>query len=245
VTEYQHLSQPPLREAVIAIQFSEDLPAATILNLRDRKVAGYGVVRATKRGQFRLQIEMEKASHAAVTRDEMDGWRYDSADGSRVLQLRRTGMIFSAVREYTNWSDFRASAFDLWTEFASVVGQAEVGRLEVRYINVLQIPLGADFDQYLTAGPRIPAKLPQIFSQYVSRIEIPIPGSEATAVVTQVLEPAAVPENRPLIVDIDVQTAKHFLKDSPEIWSHLDRLRDIKNLIFFSSLTDKALEPYL
>jgi uncharacterized protein (TIGR04255 family) len=196
-----------------------------------------------KRGQFRFQIDAEKPAQAVVAGEEVDGWRYDSKDGSKVVQLRRSGMTFSVLKGYTKWGDFKASAQDVWLQYCKWAGNLTVGRLAVRYINVLRIPVGADIDNYLTAGPRIPPGVPQLLNGFFHRVTIPFADAEALAIVTQVLEPSE-PVSSPVVLDIDVQSQKKYDGQSLELWSHLDKLRKAAHLIFFSSLTHNALELY-
>lgn len=119
----------------------------------------------------------------------------------------------------------------------------EVQRLAVRYINVINLPPGVDFDLYLTAGPRVPPEVPQALSGFLHRVVIPIAIDGTTAIVTQVLEP---PKEGliPVVLDIDVFIMARYGAKSQEIWTTLDGLRKVKNDIFFSSVTEKALEPY-
>jgi uncharacterized protein (TIGR04255 family) len=101
-----------------------------------------------------------------------------------------------------------------------------------------------DTDIYFTAGPRIAAGLPQMFNGFLHRVAIPFAVEEATAIVTHALEqPLA--SKVPVVLDIEVVRSCSVTPDSPEIWTQLDTLRDIKNRIFFASVTEKALEAYI
>jgi hypothetical protein len=53
------------------------------------------------------------------------------------------------------------------------------------------------------------------------------------------------PEHIPVILDIDVYQQAAFATDGREIWECLKRLRVFKNLAFYESLTEKAVEQYL
>ena len=119
-----------------------------------------------------------------------------------------------------------------------------VNRLAVRYINAIELPLaGADFDEYLTAGPRIPESLPQFLTSFLQRVVLPFAEVSGHAIITQALE---APTTRGLTAVLDIDVFAECLIDGadPEIWSKLGQLRIIKNRIFFASLTKKALESY-
>lgn len=242
MTNYPQLLHPPLRETIIYLQFANELASETMTRLKEQTLEDYVAPRPIRAGQFRLQVGPE-ATQTTLTKDELDGWRYDSKDGSRVLLLRRGSATFSVLRGYTSWDDFKASASKLWVRIYAVVGNVMIARLAVRYINVVQVPHGADFDDYLTAGPRIPPQAPQLLSGFIQRVEIPFGEANATATITQALEPPG-QTSIPVVLDIDVQSPIQLEGHSAEIWTRLDKLRDIKNLLFFSSLTKRALELF-
>jgi hypothetical protein len=67
--------------------------------------------------------------------------------------------------------------------------------------------------------------------------------TDSAANVTLALEPPTGLGAR-LIFDIDAYKLEHFDVDSNRIPVVFNSLRDLKNRIFFESLTQRALEPY-
>ncbi len=240
--DYPHLAHAPLREALIDIQRADELPVSFAEGLGEIAVGG---CRAT--GEIRRTLPLPVGavdSASSVASDELFGWRYQSEDASRIIQFRRNGLTYSILRSYTNWEDIKAATQAAWSVYAARSGNLSIQRLAVRYINVLQLPLAApDLDVYLTAAPRIPAGLPQSLSGFVQRIVVPFADVDAFATITQALE-AATPTKLSVILDIDVQKRVDLAGDSHEIGRELDKLREIKNSIFFSSVTNKCLEAY-
>jgi len=245
VAEHRQLTHPPLREALIDIRIPEELPDSFIQAVAERTPRGFETQTKIWRGKWTFKVEQTKPEETAVTQDlgEQFGWRYDSKGGAKVVQLRRDGMTFSVLKGYTNWNEAKSSAQDLWRHYCEWGSPRMVNRLAVRYINVLELPPGADSDAYLTAGPRIPPELPQTFNNFLHRILIPFTPERANAIVTQALE-APLESGVPIVLDIDAFFSCTLAPDSPEIWTQLDRLREIKNRIFFASVTEKALEAY-
>ncbi len=152
--------------------------------------------------------------------------------------MRLDGFTFSVIQGYSNWDDLSSSAQPLWNEFVKLAKTAPVGRIATRYTNVLDVPIGSDIDDYLTSGPRIPNHLPQTLSGFLQRVEVPF-DNQITAAITQQL----VPQGK-VVLDIDVFKMDNIEGSSPLIWERLGRLREIKNLVFFSSITPKTLEMY-
>lgn len=231
---------------MIDIRISDELPASNIDNLAVHRLDGFGAPIEMRRGKISIQFSPDKSAPLPLpgSAQESFGWRYSTADASRVVQFRRDGATFSILKGYQDWDEARSSARILWEQYREWNSPAKVSRLAVRYINVLKLPMGTDFDLFLTAAPRIPPELPQMLSSFFQCTVIPFSTDGTTAIVTQALEP---PHDTviPVVLDIDVWYNVFLDVAAPEIWTQLDRLRDIKNQIFFSSITEYALEHCL
>jgi uncharacterized protein (TIGR04255 family) len=134
----------------------------------------------------------------------------------------------------------RKAARGTWQGFLAASGPVNVSRLAVRYINAINIPLGADYDEYLTTGPRVPKLVPPIVTSFIQRVLVPFEEESATAIITQTLEMPA-----PAVLDIDVFTECSLEGASADIWSGLEKLRNIADRIFFSSLTEKVIQSFI
>jgi uncharacterized protein (TIGR04255 family) len=235
--EFPKLARPPLREALVDVRLRDELPVAVIPKFRQPK--GFPVVTTMKQGQFQFKVDANKPAEAHVFSEALLGQRYDREDGSAVVQLRRNGITYSALKNYPGWEVLRDSAREIWQDFITVSGNIIISRLAVRYVNAIIIPTGADLDEYLTNGPRVPALLPQVVTSFMHRMLIPIEELKMNAIVTQTLEMPS-----PVILDIDAFTERSFEASSDEIWTTLDELRGIADRTFFSSLTEKVIESY-
>lgn len=239
-TTFPKLTRPPLREALVDLRLREGLPASFVPNLKS--LEGFLISREMKQSQ--VTVQMGDKPTEVVTTDEAYGRRFDREDGSAVVQFRRNGLTYSILRNYTSWDVLREAARNAWLHFLAISGPVNVSRLAVRYINAIEVPLGADFDEYLTAGPRIPTPLPQILNGFLQRVVVPFEDEDASAIITQAMEvPTA--GNIPVVLDIDVFSSCSLEGASTEIWSRLEKLRSIKNRVFFSSLSPKVLDSYL
>lgn len=237
-TEFPKLTRPPLKEALVGIQLREELPASILSEFKAPK--GFPVAKEVRQGQFQFKIDKDQPASAEVLAEGILGWRYETDDGSAVVLLRRNGMTYSILKNYPGWDVLKQAARDVWREFLAAAEIAYVSRLAVRYINAISIPLGANYDEYLTTAPRIPKSIPQIVNGFMQRVLVPFSEEEATAIITQTLE---MPPTF-AVLDLDVFTGCSLPGGSDDIWPKLDRLRNIADRIFFSSLTDKVIESY-
>ena len=228
---YPKLTHPPLTEALIDIRIREDLPASILAKLTAPR--NFPVAKEIKQGQFQFRVGKDEPAQAKVISDAPFGWRYDKDDGSEVVQLRRNGLTYSILKNYNGWDVLRLAARDQWERFVSISGLVNISRLAVRYINGITIPLGADYDEYLTTAPRVPRSIPPIVTSFMQRVLVPVEEAGATAIITQTLEMPA-----PAVLDLDIFSECSLEGKSPEVWVALDKLRDVVDKIFFSSLTE-------
>jgi uncharacterized protein (TIGR04255 family) len=239
VARQRQLARPPIKEALIDLQLEQQMPEQFA-----EQIGAISLPEFPKKSPVRFQqFQIQLAEMQTSTTNELFGWRFESADGSKIIQFRRNGMGFSIVRGYQNWNHIKSLAQQFWTLYTERAGPLIVNRLATRYINVIEVPIsGLRFDDYLSASPRLPEGLPQGIQHFLQRLTVPFK-SDVSAIIIQTLDtPTAT--HIPLILDIDVQMQRRAQGDSPDIWGGLDTLRGIKNDIFFSSVTERALEPY-
>ena len=96
----------------------------------------------------------------------------------------------------------------------------------------------------MVTPPEVPEKLPQGLSSFLTRVVIPIPSLGATAIIIQALEGISDPSIIPIILDIDVFKEAQFDANGKDAWETIDKLRDLKNEMFFQSITEKTVELF-
>jgi uncharacterized protein (TIGR04255 family) len=205
-----------------------------------------------RRERLRIEAEFDLKKGEAVRRTKfVDGYMYTSKDGKQIVQARLDGFTFSRLKPYQSWERLHEDSHPLWDLYVKVASPEVVTRVALRYINRLDIPLPIrDFSDYLNAPPTIPPGLHQELSRFLTRILIYDPNFDASAIITQSLEPLRDTtleilrdtKTVPIILDIDVFKEVEFSMADERTWNIISRLRDLKNKIFFESVTEKALE---
>lgn len=245
MSSVRHLNNAPVKEAIIDCQFSGSW---------NRDLSEVCAALAGTQGRvsdlFETSVTLTVNNEDGETKFDPSannsrvGKRIDFPETHQVLQIQRTGFTFSQLEPYGSWLQVVADARRMWESVKSNVSDLRVVRLGVRYINVIDLPIPFDdFDEYLTAAPQIPKGLPQGLSQFLIRTVSPIESD--LVVVTQSLnvgEPHA--DRARTILDIDVSCVDIMHLTELALPTTLDRLRDRKNAVFFSYLTEKALEMY-
>ena len=246
VASPRQLKNAPVKEALIDIQFESSIDLALIDVIVDRVSARYS--KKSDIWQTVLGIGHGEGDKNAAD-NTLLGRRLESEDGRFVLLIRRNGLAVSRLAPYIDWDELRNEAKTCWLALLDASGLPSVSRVAVRYINELIIPLPiGDFDEFLTCPPTVPAALPQAISEFLTRVVIPDPVSQAVSIVTQALQVAPTFMDGkpvvPVILDIDVFRTGGLPAAGDEIWGVLDILRDQKNKMFFEHLTEKAVEMF-
>lgn len=244
MTDYPTLKNAPITEALIDIRVKlpSEFEAEKLDAIYDSIKDKYPIKQEQKISEVKLEPKAEelvKSSGAII-----NGYRYISSDKKQILQTRLDGFTFSRLYPYIKWSDLRDEAFRLWELYKNIASPESITRVAVRYINNLNIPLPIrDFGDYLSAPPIVPDELPQGVSSFLTRVVIPEPSIGANAIITQALE-QIVSDTAPIILDIDVFKLQPNGIEDKDAWETLGKLRNLKNKIFFNSITDSLKETY-
>ena len=243
VPSYSH---PPVREAIIDIQI-DALPEELLPKLKDCGTELESHYPKTKT-QYRGTISM-KVSDGDVKSEQnrqLFGYSFHSSDENRCVQLRLDGFTFNLLKPdpmaaWPGWNVLRDEARRVWDQYKMVTNTAEIKRLAVRYINQIVIPAGEiELLDYFTEPPRIPDGLPQHLNHFFSRIVVNNPDPKAFVIITQAPAPQPYQSQPTFTLDIDVIREQRMPPDSFDLWSTLDRFRELKNTVFEASLHPKA-----
>lgn len=240
----EHLRNAPIVEAVIDFRVlrKEGLSPDRFENLTGEIGAEYSQKLAMHsiEAQFVLSQEKAPSSSAATARI---GWQH-RAD-AMVAQFRVDGFTFSKLEPYTTWDEVFSEALRLWAVYTKIAEPSEVIRVAVRYINRLQVPVPARIGDYLEAPPVLPSPISQELRQFLCRFVIDDARRNASAVVIQASEPVVGPRAITLLLDIDAfKENLAIVPRDPNLPEMFLQLRDLKNEIFFASITEQTAEMY-
>ena len=239
-------SRPPVREAIIDIQI-DALPEELLPKLKECGTEFVSLYPKTKtRYRGTISMKVSDGDGTSEQNRQLFGYSFHSPDENRCVQLRHDGFTFNLLKpdpmaEWPGWNVLRDEAQRVWDSYVMVTNTAEIKRIAVRYINQIVIPGGKiELLDYFTEPPRIPVGLPQSLNDYFSRIEINNSDPEAFIIITQTPAPQKYQNQPTFTLDIDVIREQRMLLDSFDLWSTLDRFRELKNTVFEASLHPKA-----
>ncbi|MDY7000560.1 MAG: TIGR04255 family protein [Thermodesulfobacteriota bacterium] len=243
MAKIRYLKNAPITEAIIdfrikppsGIQVSDFLPLTK--TLQDQ----YPKVKDIRKFEGRFDFDMKKGKALKSSLEETpQGYRCESDDEKNIVQFKIDGLTFSRLKPYTRWEDIFAEARRIWDIYITKISTASVMRLATRYINHIEIPLPIDFSQYLTAPPIIPNDLPQSATDFLTRIVVHDTNLDILVNITQALGKSSKKNHAAIILDIDAYKQCELDVNSEDMWLIFGQLHDMKNKIFFGSITEKT-----
>jgi len=245
---FPHLNNAPITEAII--DFRVRLPANFDLSrlkqahtqIQDR----YPQLDEQRIIEEELQHTPGQPPKFTVRDQGIVGYFFRSEDQKNLAQFRRNGFTFNRLKPYTSWDQVFPEACRLWQIYTTVARPEEISRIAVRFINRLLLPLPSlEFSDYLTAPPALPKGVPQSVSSFLSRVVIHDPETSLNANVVQALEPLLNEQYVSMILDLDVYKPDVSQLTPETVLGHFAKLREMKNRIFFGSLTQRAVDLFL
>ncbi|MCG3137864.1 MAG: hypothetical protein HJJLKODD_01719 [Phycisphaerae bacterium] len=247
--QWPHLENAPIREALIDIRV--ELPPAANLDslqpIRDSLREQYPNSRDRISLQYLARIFGDKAIESH-TESQQVGYILESADKTQVVQVRLDGFTFSRLKPYQNWEQLKREARQQWQVYFNTLNPVRVVRVAVRYINELNFDLPvSDLGKWILTTPTIAPGLPNEMAGYFTKLMMEFKAEGCNAIITQSIDPGQVRESVPINFDIDVfkfHEYKPDSEDSERIWEDLEILHDVKNDIFFNSITEETKRKY-
>jgi uncharacterized protein (TIGR04255 family) len=226
----------PIVEAVVELRFSTSIDLRRLRSLSRKLKTFYPSAIEQKTRGVSVDFAVQRASFT----DEEDIVRRSTSDETEIAVLKTKSLVFSRLAPYTEWSDFRGRIErDLTLIFAQKPTRT-VERVGMRYINRIDLPAVdgiSPYEDYLNLYVKIPEIIDGVGSYALTfdtkrddvgirvqsgRTDAPVPGTFA------------------ILLDIDVFKTKETPSDLDGIMFLLDKLRDEKNILFESFVTDEA-----
>lgn len=242
---WPNLKNAPITEALIDIRvlLAEGIQQANLETVHERIKAQYPTRRQRQSFEASFEFRQNEDPVPNISKGK-DGYLLISEDEKQVLQTRLDGFTFSRLKPYQSWIELRDEARRLWEIYSSITKPQKLTRLAVRYIDLIELPLPfSDFHEWILTVPEVAPTLPQALAAFLTRMVIPFDDTGTTAIITQNFGPQPGQNHRntvSLIFDIDVFRSVDIAGNSNELWMHFEELREVKNRIFFESITRKT-----
>lgn len=249
MTSYPVLRNAPIVEAVIDIGVAQrkDFEMELLKQAYPSIIGNYPIQREQRFFESHFQHRVGTDAPKVETSDGgVAGYQYITKDQKQLMQFKREGFSFNRLKPYSDWKSVKLSASSGWKIYNNIAQPLTLTRLALRYINKLTFDLSTEsVHDYMI----LPIALPPEFQQstvdtFVYRTTINCRDNNLKAHYTLAREKTVQANEFSVIVDIDVFKELGEDVDDERVFEQLDTLRQLKNDLFFKTLTDKGIERY-
>ena len=239
--EFPHLPKAPIVEAVLDLRvvlFTE-WNESSLLNQLEERLPDY----PKREAMQETEIQFSPKTEPHVVKDSVHvGLKCQSEDSFNVVQFNKDSFVFSRLKPYENWGKFSQEALRLWEIYCELLEPTEIGRIGLRFINRLAIKQGQKIElaDYYKRPPLPIEGLNWPLSGYLHQDVLQVPGTLYSVNVIKTVQRTQ--QEAGLLLDIDVFMQKSLNYGEVRISKYMDEMRWVKNKVFFSSSTKKALE---
>ena len=155
------------------------------------------------------------------------------------LELLEDTMTYVSELPYSGWNDFLKKIENILDILTTVLESVEIKRTSIRFVNRFLLD---DFDnpeEYFTTIISKKGDILFPLRQYGFRLQYEIPQTNIYVIVNQSVE-NDITNKYAYLLDIDVLDKQSILYEKETIKKCLNNLREIKNKIFFDSITEKT-----
>jgi uncharacterized protein (TIGR04255 family) len=244
--EWPHLEHAPIVEALIDIRVSlqPGFEANTFRKLYEVLKEAYPNLEEIHAFGFKGELNISESILNQEVADQVIGFRLKNADNTKLVQFRLDGFTFNHLKPYSDWDTFYNEAWQYWELYLKIAEPTEVTRIALRYINKQELPLGEELINFVKHPPSLDQAIHADLTAFLFHTQVKLRGTEDTAArVVQFTEPLAPNRGITYVLDIDTSKTGNFIPtDAESFKNHFDELRGFKNEIFFSTVTEKALD---
>jgi len=243
------LSRAPIVEAVLDIDC--DMPLAMeVAALENQARDLYRDQYPKFKTQFIQEHQIKQEGTAPPdfsVRHRIQAFQFFQDDEKQLVQLRPQGFSFNRLAPYSGLDDYLPEIERTWRLFVGLAAPVQIRAIRLRYINRILLPMTAgriELDDYLRFGPRVPDEVKLTLDGFLhqhSAVEAST-GNRVNIVLTA--QPKE-NDNLPVILDIEVfRFEDGEPNDWSSIYSRIQSLRNLKNLIFKNTLTARCLKLF-
>jgi uncharacterized protein (TIGR04255 family) len=241
--KFPDLTNPPILEAVIhwEAHASKALDQALLKEELTIRLPDYPVIQYQYGTEVKLGIPDDKSQFSQHT--HWNGFRLENDSATYVAQFTRTGVVFSRVKSYESWENFKTEALRVWDIFVELAEPKTMHRLGVRFINRILLKQDQSISTYLNSESHRLSGLEISPKSFFYQDTYLVSGYQVNLVHTIQPNQTASDDRQLLILDIDVSTTE-FSGNPKDLSRQLAEMRWLKNKIFFSSVTNTALNNF-
>ncbi len=188
------------------------------------------------------KIPLGRSLFSGETETRRIGHAYISKDNKEQLRITNEDITFTSERDYQGWGTFMDSVVKYLTIFEPILSKLNITRTSIRYINQFLFDKFDDPSQYIKTiiTTSEDGSMPYPLLRYGFKLTLDVK-ENIYSIVNQSVDKKS--DNEFIyIFDIDVLNNTKYLYNHNQLVDLMVELRNIKNKIFFSNLTDRVIE---
>ena len=187
-------------------------------------------------------IPLGESKVSGISNAEVGSYIYLSTNQKEKLEISEDTLTYVDENSYTDWDKFISKALSLFSVVSPLLGNAEITRTSIRFVNRFVFDEFEDPKKYFNALiTSADGNSTYPLRQYGFRLFMDIPDSDIYSIVNHNVE--NVQQNKYIYTfDIDVLDRQKLVFDIETIKHSFANLRDIKNKIFFEAITEETIK---
>jgi uncharacterized protein (TIGR04255 family) len=242
---FPRLTNAPILEAFLDVWVA-NLPDVTLNRLKQLHnafIADYPECAEIPLQQFQVTSAPGEQPTMSTAVKGVRGYRFTSSDGKTLVQSRIDGFTFNNLQPYKDWHFFSSHASDAWQKYRTAFSKGQITRISLKYVNLIKCPLDGNrvaLEEYFTAAPKGPYLHGGEMSNFLTQVQFDTPAKlQAIWTMTRHLPPEK--DFFKVLLDIEVFTQDQGILQGENPLSVLPEMRNLKNQLFFHSLTAKGV----
>ena len=238
---YQKLNNPPVKIALFQLKFNAvnikvfettDTLLRHKFNIRkDNIEVGLNL--------DNTNIPLGKARLNGTSDAKIKSYIYLTPDQKERVEVLEDTLTYVSELPYSGWENFIAQVDNVLKIFTNVLSNVEIKRTSIRFINRFLLDEFENPEDYFTTVISKNGDTLYPLRQYGFRLQYDIPQTNIYAIVNQSVINDIV-NKFAYVLDIDVLDKQSLFYEKETILSCMSNLRNIKNKIFFDSITEKT-----
>ena len=244
-TSYKHA---PITEAVIGINFATSMNSADVDRVSDKFSSHYPQHQRVENVNIAVQLPAGQKDTPTTEIDRDPGHRRSSSDMTELLVLWRSAFVVSQLAPYPGWDVFFQRFVRDWKVWKRVMGFQTIGRLGVRYINRIDIPVSGpvvEHETFLNVYPKLPdIDILGPVEAYAVQAVLPIVGIGCKLTLNSAVVPAPILGHASFVIDQDIAKEVDPPQSDDAIYELLNEIRARKNNVFEACISNRARELF-
>jgi uncharacterized protein (TIGR04255 family) len=234
---------PPIIEALCEFRFVPDQPWDwTIPGLFYREVESeFPIRREFDPFPVSFQVEGQEASIQNVA-SNVERMQFVRQDEGALIQIGPNVVAVNHLKPYSSWENFKQMIDRALNVYRKVASPQAISRIGLRYINRLEFPglQSVDIDRFLLAAPAVPSTVPQTFTSWLQRVEIPFEQANGLLALHSGSARSEGQQNVAFLLDLDFITLQAELVKLDSAMEWAEKAHDEIEKTFEACITDET-----